>query len=153
MQSKLTTVLALRDSLEDPNPDLSHFCFVPPGETASDYAGEVYLGNYACGIRGADLPVAYSFCYRLAGTLGFCTGTCEGPNNTFLNCGEGYRCGQPELDDSIFAPTQLDTDGKTVTCTGPGDSTSCDTAGGYGCGDDQNGGFYCAKPTFVCIKD
>ena len=155
MQGTIADYDALIASLDEPLTDLNNFCFVSPGDNEFDYAGEAILGNYACGITGATLPIAQASCVRIIDDLGFgmCVGLCGGPNNTELNCGPGYHCGRAEVAQAIYLDLERDSEGNAVACSGTTDTVACNAAEGFVCAEQNNGGFACSRGLLMCLRD
>ncbi len=132
--------------------NFDHACALPPQERSdnTDYGGEIYFNNTACGVRGATGLPADVLCLRYGVDFGICVGFCELDSGDELDCGAGYHCDAPPQNQAAFFTYEKD--GSTdKTCTGTTD-TSC--GAGFTCFQPPlDDGFYCVKPMQLCLPN
>ncbi|MEC9071114.1 MAG: hypothetical protein VX938_01990, partial [Myxococcota bacterium] len=103
-------------------------------------------GHAYCSVQGAIGEPAATECFKPeGGAIGICLGYCETDDGADLDCGAGYECAIPPVEETIYVVPQGGE--QQVPCS---DDTACDAAGGYTCMELSAGSTVCARPLKMC---
>ncbi len=130
---------------------------VQAGHTCDDEAGHRY-----CSVASTSANAAVAACVAVtqdaAGKdISICVGSCGGAEGSpDGDCGTGYECRRPGVNQAFYFDVQANAAGTQVTCTkaqaDAGDNSACNTAGGFSCvGPFSGAAYYCAAPAKVCL--
>lgn len=103
-------------------------------------------GHTYCAIQGAVGEPAIAECFIPENAAaGVCLGYCESDEGADLDCGTGYECVVPPLEEALYVVPQGGE--QQVPCT---DDSACDAADGFTCIELSAGSTVCARPLKMC---
>lgn len=116
-------------------------------------------GHVGCAVYGATAAPADTYCLPVTQdeSQGVCVARCDGGvGRPDLDCGLGYRCARPPIEEAGFMDLQYNSAGVRIPCS-PTGAQVCQTSEGYTCnmmasGSSGASSYFCSRPSKMCLN-